>query len=193
MLQLETSGFNNYHFISLPSETEINAVLRTMGEIFNVHRNFLASLDRILKNNGNRIGGLFMQFAPQIQQAHFDYCSHHAKFVHLIEKHKSEICSFFIESGQQLPVLGGVGSPLHVNQQQQQQSQQSLLSQTPNVLIISSLSVSFRRLDKYPGLLQELQRYTEEAHKDRGDTQRAGFLYREIVVSLFMNLELQRL
>lgn len=52
----------------------------------------------------------------------------------------------------------------------------------PNVIITSSLSVSFRRLDKYPALLQELQRYTEENHVDRGDTQRAGFLYREIAV-----------
>ena len=54
---------------------------------------------------------------------------------------------------------------------------------TPNVLITSSLSVSFRRLDKYPALLQELQRYTEECHPDRGDTQRAGYVYREIAVS----------
>ena len=36
----------------------------------------------------NRIGGLFMQYAPQFKHAHFDYCSHHAKFVHVIEKYK---------------------------------------------------------------------------------------------------------
>lgn len=35
-----------------------------------------------------------MQFAPQFKHAHFEYCSNHAKFVHLVEKYK--LVEFFI-------------------------------------------------------------------------------------------------
>lgn len=91
---------------------------------------------------------------------------------------RKEICSFFVSHPHQVTNTAFPPSPSI-----------TAATNTPNVLITSSLSVSFRRLDKYPALLQELQRYTEESHVDRGDTQRAGFLYREIAMSC---LELRR-
>lgn len=89
---------------------------------------------------------------------------------------RKEICSFFASHPQQTTSTAFSPSV-------------TAASNTPNVVITSSLSVSFRRLDKYPALLQELQRYTEESHVDRGDCQRAGFLFREIAMSC---LELRR-
>lgn len=169
-----------YQYKIFPSDSEINAVLRSITEICTVHRRFLTSIDKnkLVSPKENRIGGLFLQFAPQFKHAHFEYCSHHAKFVHLIEKFKKEICSFFVSHPHQVTSSAFPPSPSI-----------TAGTNTPNVLITSSLSVSFRRLDKYPALLQELQRYTEESHVDRGDTQRAGFLYREIAMSC---LELRR-
>lgn len=46
--------------------------------------------------------------------------------------------------------------------------------------ITGQLSLPFRRLDKYPALLKELERHIDEAHPDRGDTQRALSVYRDI-------------
>lgn len=55
---------------------------------------------------------------------------------------------------------------------------------TPGVLVLTVLlSKPFRRLEKYSGMLQELERHVEESHPDRGDTQRSVAVYKEIAVS----------
>ncbi|XP_018407269.1 PREDICTED: rho guanine nucleotide exchange factor 7 isoform X2 [Cyphomyrmex costatus] len=52
---------------------------------------------------------------------------------------------------------------------------------SPGILVLTTgLSKPFRRLDKYSAMLQELERYTEKNHPDRGDTQRSITVYREI-------------
>lgn len=54
---------------------------------------------------------------------------------------------------------------------------------SPGILVLTTgLSKPFRRLDKYSAMLQELERYTEKNHSDRGDTQRGIAVYREIAV-----------
>lgn len=57
---------------------------------------------------------------------------------------------------------------------------------SPGILVLTvSLSKPFRRLDKYSGMLQELERHLEENHVDRGDTQRSVSIYKEIAVCSF--------
>lgn len=54
---------------------------------------------------------------------------------------------------------------------------------SPGVLVLTTgLSKPFRRLDKYSGMLQELERHLEESHPDRGDTQRSVVVFKEIAV-----------
>lgn len=54
----------------------------------------------------------------------------------------------------------------------------------PGVLVLTAgLSKPFRRLGKYPAMLQELARHVHEAHPDRGDTHRASVVYKDIAVS----------
>lgn len=65
---------------------------------------------------------------------------------------------------------------------------------TPGVLVLTTgLSKPFRRLDKYSGMLQELERHLEESHPDRGDTQRSVVVYKEIAVGIFKLLVVQKL
>lgn len=53
----------------------------------------------------------------------------------------------------------------------------------PGVLVLTAgLSKPFRRLGKYPAMLQELARHVHEAHPDRGDTHRASVVYKDIAV-----------
>lgn len=55
----------------------------------------------------------------------------------------------------------------------------------PGVLVLTAgLSKPFRRLGKYPAMLQELARHVHEAHPDRGDTHRASVVYKDIAVSI---------
>lgn len=72
---------------------------------------------------------------------------------------------------------------------------------SPGILVLTTgLSKPFRRLDKYSAMLQELERYTEKNHPDRGDTQRSIVVYREITVrvynvciaSLFQHIQIYR-
>jgi len=59
---------------------------------------------------------------------------------------------------------------------------------SPGILVLTvSLSKPFRRLDKYSGMLQELERHLEESHVDRGDTQRSISIYKEIAVCRFLH------
>lgn len=50
------------------------------------------------------------------------------------------------------------------------------------VQLTAGLSRPFRRLERYSGSLQELERHMEEFHQDRGDTQRSVFLYQQLAV-----------
>jgi hypothetical protein len=56
---------------------------------------------------------------------------------------------------------------------------------SPGLLVLTTgLSKPFRRLEKYAGMLQELERQVEENHPDRGDTQRSVSVYKDIAVSV---------
>lgn len=56
---------------------------------------------------------------------------------------------------------------------------------SPGLLVLTTgLSKPFRRLEKYAGMLQELERHVEENHPDRGDTQRSVSVYKDIAVSV---------
>lgn len=52
--------------------------------------------------------------------------------------------------------------------------------------LISGLSRPFRHLETYPSMLNELERGMHEAHPDRGDTQRAAAVFRDISVCRFL-------
>lgn len=123
-------------------------------EVFDTQKLLLGSLENIkeLGPKDQKIGGAFMQVAPHLKKIHLIYCAQHANAVAVIEKNK-EILNKFIED---------------------QNSNSTVL------VLTTGLSSPFRRLEKYPALLQELQRHTEESHIDRGDSQRAVFVYRDI-------------
>jgi Rho guanine nucleotide exchange factor 7 len=58
-------------------------------------------------------------------------------------------------------------------------------AQIPGLLVLcAGLSKPFRRLDKYQGLLQEVLRHLLETDSDRGDTQRAVHVYKELAVRI---------
>lgn len=53
----------------------------------------------------------------------------------------------------------------------------------PGLLVLTTgLSRPFRRLQQYPALLQEMHRHLPEAHRDRGDAQRAAKVMADMAV-----------
>ncbi|KAI8427849.1 hypothetical protein MSG28_002232, partial [Choristoneura fumiferana] len=100
-----------------------------------------------------RVGGLFLQWAPKIKSVHQTYCAGHPKAVCILDKYKEDLNSWMENAG----------------------------AVCPGVLVLTAgLSKPFRRLSKYPAMLQELARHVHEAHPDRGDTHRASVVYKDI-------------
>lgn len=137
------------------SEKEFKTLAGNIEEICNCNSSLLIALEELKEkpSKDQKIGGVFIRFAPQIKDVNTSYCSNHPKAAVVIEEHKDAINKFMEEHG---------ASP-------------------PGILTLTTgLSRPFRRLEKYPALLQELQRHTEEYHVDRGDTQRAISVYKDI-------------
>ncbi|XP_076311038.1 rho guanine nucleotide exchange factor 7-like isoform X2 [Tachypleus tridentatus] len=140
------------------NEKEFATLLGNLDEIVDCHETLLDELESLKEKNtkDQKIGGVFMHSAAHLKVVHLKYCANHPKAVTVIEKHKDELYRFMEEHS----------------------------SSVPGILpLTSGLSQPFRRLEKYPALLQELQRHTEESHVDRGDAQRAISVYKEIADS----------
>nr|CAD7443878.1 unnamed protein product [Timema bartmani] len=100
-----------------------------------------------------RVGKVFLSAAPRIKQVHQAYCASHPRAVCVLDKFKDELNTFMEAQGAASPGL---------------------------LVLTTGLSKPFRRLEKYAGMLQELERHVEENHPDRGDTQRSVSVYKDI-------------
>ncbi|XP_060847442.1 rho guanine nucleotide exchange factor 7 isoform X3 [Rhopalosiphum padi] len=134
---------------------EYNQLVNNIEEVSKTHEELLESLEQVsgLPQSDQRIGKLFLNKASFIRTVHLQYCASHPRAVNIIDKYKDEL-------NQIMETQGAV---------------------SPGILVLTvSLSKPFRRLDKYSGMLQELERHLEESHVDRGDTQRSISIYKEI-------------
>jgi Rho guanine nucleotide exchange factor 7 len=91
-----------------------------------------------------------------MKRIHQTYCAMHPKAIVIVDKFKESLNTFMESRG----------------------------AAKPGILVLTTgLSKCFRRLDKYPAILQELQRHMEISHVDRGDTQRSIEVYKELAAS----------
>lgn len=147
------------------SPPEFSLLIGNLDEIIPFQQSFLEALENCekLPSAQRRIGGIFMQFAVRFRELYSAYCSNHPKAVSVLQKHREELSKFVEKEGATPPGAQA---------------------------LTTILSKPFTRLDKYPSLLKELERHVEESHPDRGDTQRAMFVYRNIANSC---LEIRKL
>ncbi|KAI4504068.1 hypothetical protein M0802_000539 [Mischocyttarus mexicanus] len=136
---------------------EYKQLLGNIQEVLEMHQRLLTNLENtILQGVAGRIGNLFLTLAPRLKSIHTAYCNNHPQAVCILDRYRDELNEFMEDSG----------------------------AITPGILVLTTgLSKPFRRLDKYSAMLQELERYTEKNHPDRGDTQRSIAVYREIADS----------
>ncbi|XP_070164401.1 rho-type guanine exchange factor isoform X2 [Polyergus mexicanus] len=133
---------------------EYKQLLGNIHEILETHQCLLTNLEAtILQGLSARVGNLFLTIAPRLKSIHTTYCNNHPQAVCILDRYRDELNEFMERSG----------------------------AISPGILVLTTgLSKPFRRLDKYSAMLQELERYTEKNHPDRGDTQRSITVYREI-------------
>lgn len=137
------------------TKDEFKQLTGNINEVLQIHEQFLGLLEESATKTGpdQRVGGLFLQWAPKIKTVHQTYCGGHPKAVCILDKYKEDLNTWMENAG----------------------------AVCPGVLVLTAgLSKPFRRLGKYPAMLQELARHVHEAHPDRGDTHRASVVYKDI-------------
>ncbi|KAG7201529.1 hypothetical protein KM043_004281 [Ampulex compressa] len=136
------------------NKEEYKQLLGNIHEVLEAHQRLLTSLEAaVLQGPAARIGNLFLTLAPRLKAIHTSYCNNHPQAVCILDRYRDELNEFMERSG----------------------------AISPGILVLTTgLSKPFRRLDKYSAMLQELERYTEKNHPDRGDTQRSIAVYREL-------------
>uniref|UniRef100_A0AAQ4PC18 Rac/Cdc42 guanine nucleotide exchange factor 6 n=1 Tax=Gasterosteus aculeatus aculeatus TaxID=481459 RepID=A0AAQ4PC18_GASAC len=116
-----------------------------------------------------RVAGCYLNLMCQIKNLYMAYCSSHPSAVCILTDHSEELDKFMESQG----------------------------ASSPGILTLTtSLSKPFMRLDKYPTLMQELERHVEEAHPDYADIVKASAAFRSLVTQCQelrkrKNLELQ--
>ncbi|KAL1124744.1 hypothetical protein AAG570_001365 [Ranatra chinensis] len=134
------------------TKEEYQQLVINLKEVICTHESLLSNLESVVKRplSEQRVGKLFLTSAPRLKQVHHTYCAGHPRAVAIIEKHKGQLDNFCEELNGNL------------------------------IKLKSGLSKPFRRMDKYSCHLQEVERHLEENHPDRGDTQRAVSVYKDI-------------
>ncbi|XP_066195322.1 rho guanine nucleotide exchange factor 6 isoform X2 [Sylvia atricapilla] len=138
------------------SAGDIMALLGNMEEISAFQQTLNQALEEVAKlpENQQRVGGCFMSLMPQFRSLYLTYCANHPSAVNVLTQHSDELEKFMESQG----------------------------AASPGILILTtSLSKPFLRLDKYVTLLQELERHMEEAHADHEDVLKAVTSFKSLV------------
>uniref|UniRef100_A0A8D8TQA5 Rho guanine nucleotide exchange factor 7 n=1 Tax=Cacopsylla melanoneura TaxID=428564 RepID=A0A8D8TQA5_9HEMI len=139
------------------SKEQFKQLTSNLLDIVSLHETLLATLEA--SQQDQRLGRVFLQFAPDIKRVHYAYAHSHPRAACILDTFKDELTKVMESSGASSPGL---------------------------LVLTTGLSKPLRRLDKYTGLLQELERHVDEAHIDRGDSQRCVSVYRDITAACAM-------
>ncbi|KAM9376895.1 rho guanine nucleotide exchange factor 6 isoform 2-T2 [Pholidichthys leucotaenia] len=142
-----------------------------LEEILTFQQGLCLALEECAKvpEGQQRVAGCYLNLMCQIKTLYLAYCSSHPSAVCILTDHSEELDKFMESQGASVPGI---------------------------LTLTTSLSKPFMRLDKYPTLLQELERHVEEAHPDYTDIIKATAFFRSLVAQCQdlrkrKNLELQ--
>ncbi|KAJ3653769.1 hypothetical protein Zmor_013004 [Zophobas morio] len=137
---------------------EYKQLTGNITEVLDTHQQLLKLMEteQVKPSLEQRMGRLFLSWAPRIKSVNQAYCALHPKAVCILDQYKEELAKYMESRG----------------------------AASPGILVLTVLlGKPFRRLEKYSGMLQELERHVEECHPDRGDTQRSVAVYKEIATT----------
>ncbi|KAK7466802.1 hypothetical protein BaRGS_00037118, partial [Batillaria attramentaria] len=201
MTKVLQSYFRPIQAKGILSPAEYSILIGNLEEIINFQQSFLAAIEECekLPLTQRRVGGLFMQYASRLKELYLTYCANHPRAVSVLQTHR--------QPEDVHPLSGLLVHPATTDNEQVlrlsyrrvwcedvccgyccgeelRQCVESLGCPAPGANHLTTyLSKPFTRLDRYPSLLKELERHIEESHPDRGDTQRAIAVYRDIANS----------
>ncbi|KAL4631661.1 rho guanine nucleotide exchange factor 6-like [Arapaima gigas] len=138
------------------SNTDSSHLMGNLEDILTFQQGLCVALEECAKmpESQQRLGGCYLNLLCQIRMLYLSYCSTHPSAVCVLTEHGDELEAFMESQG-----TSGHG----------------VLSLT------TGLSKPFLRLEKYPTLLQELERHVEEAHPDYSDIVKATVAFKNLV------------
>ncbi|XP_069746499.1 rho guanine nucleotide exchange factor 7-like isoform X3 [Narcine bancroftii] len=137
------------------SATEMTSLMGNLEDICSFQKTLVQSLEDCTKlpESQQKIGGCFANLMSQMRSLYLAYCANHPWAVNVLTEHSEELGEFMEMKG----------------------------ASSPGILVLTtSLSKPFMRLDKYPTLLKELERHMEESHLDWPDIQRSMTAFKSL-------------
>uniref|UniRef100_A0A4W3IVW3 Rho guanine nucleotide exchange factor (GEF) 7a n=1 Tax=Callorhinchus milii TaxID=7868 RepID=A0A4W3IVW3_CALMI len=130
------------------SSTDMAYLMGNLEDICSFQQILVQSLEECAKlpETQQKVGGCFVNLMLQMKSLYVTYCLNHPLGVNLLTEHSEELGEFMEMKG----------------------------ASSPGILVLTtSLSKPFMRLEKYPTLLKELERHMEDYHPDRPDIQKS--------------------
>uniref|UniRef100_A0A671N7A7 Rho guanine nucleotide exchange factor 6-like n=1 Tax=Sinocyclocheilus anshuiensis TaxID=1608454 RepID=A0A671N7A7_9TELE len=153
------------------SSADCSSLNGNLEDILSFQQGLCLALEECSKmpEGQQRIGACYLNLMCQIRTLYLSYCSSHPSAVCVLTDHSEDLDKFMESQGASAPGI---------------------------LTLTTSLSKPFMRLDKYPILLQELERHVEEAHPDYSDILKATVAFKYLVIQCQdlrkrKNLELQ--
>ncbi|KAM8752697.1 rho guanine nucleotide exchange factor 6 isoform 2-T2 [Rhynchonycteris naso] len=138
------------------STVEFTSLLGNIEEICTFQQTLCQTLEECSKfpENQHKVGGCLLNLMPHFKSMYLAYCANHPSAVNVITQHSGDLEQFMENQG----------------------------ASSPGILILTtSLSKPFMRLEKYVTLLQELERHMEDTHPDHQDILKAIVAFKTLM------------
>ncbi|XP_037012953.2 rho guanine nucleotide exchange factor 6 isoform X1 [Artibeus jamaicensis] len=138
------------------STVEFTSLLGNFEEICTFQQTLCQALEECSKfpENQHKVGGCLLNLMPHFKSMYLAYCANHPSAVNVLTQHSDDLEQFMENQG----------------------------ASSPGILILTtSLSKPFMRLEKYVTLLQELERHMEDTHPDHQDILKAIIAFKTLM------------
>ncbi|XP_023395231.1 rho guanine nucleotide exchange factor 6 isoform X3 [Loxodonta africana] len=138
------------------SSVEFTSLLGNFEEVCTFQQTLCQALEECSKfpENQQKVGGCLLNLMPHFKSMYLAYCANHPSAVNVLTQHSDDLDQFMESQG----------------------------ASSPGILILTtSLSKPFMRLEKYVTLLQELERHMEDTHPDHQDILKAIVAFKTLM------------
>ncbi|XP_022410037.1 rho guanine nucleotide exchange factor 6 isoform X5 [Delphinapterus leucas] len=138
------------------STVEFTSLLGNFEEVCTFQQTLCQALEECSKfpENQHKVGGCLLNLMPHFKSMYLAYCANHPSAVNVLTQHSDDLERFMENQG----------------------------ASSPGILILTtSLSKPFMRLEKYVTLLQELERHMEDTHPDHQDILKAIIAFKTLM------------
>ncbi|KAM9577222.1 rho guanine nucleotide exchange factor 6 isoform 3-T3 [Trichechus inunguis] len=138
------------------STVEFTSLLGNFEEVCTFQQTLCQALEECSKfpENQHKVGGCLLNLMPHFKSMYLAYCANHPSAVNVLTQHSDDLDQFMESQG----------------------------ASSPGILILTtSLSKPFMRLEKYVTLLQELERHMEDTHPDHQDILKAIIAFKTLM------------